>query len=102
MGIEAAVAGGALGGMLLAGMQKQPNIPAPTPVTDLPGSQAASTPTASDILSQTAGTGQAGGAPGNAQTFLTGAGGVNQSSLKLAKNKLYGGSESGKDTNDDA
>jgi hypothetical protein len=100
MGIEAAVAGGALGGMLLAGMQKQPSIPAPTPVTDLPGSQAATTPTAGDVLKETAGTGQAGGAAGVGQTFLTGAGGVNQASLKLNKKSLYG--ESGKDTNDDA
>lgn len=100
MGIEAAVAGGALGGMLLAGMQKQPSIPAPTATTPPPESQAAKTPDVQTVLQQTSGTGQAGGAPGVGQTFLTGAGGVDPALLKLDKKTLIGAS--GKDTNDDA
>lgn len=53
--------------------------------------QASSAPTTQAIQSNQAGAGQAGGAPGVAQTFLTGAGGVDPSLLNLGKSTLLGG-----------
>jgi len=61
----------------------QPVIPPPP--------QASKVPDASTIQQQLAGTGQAGGTPGVAQTFLTGPGGIDPSLLKLGKNTLLGG-----------
>ena len=85
-----AIAGGALaGGMLMGGLggQKQPNInigsagPAP---------QASKSPSASSVAAGMMGTGQGGGAPGVAQTMLTGAGGIDPTKLALGKNTLLG------------
>lgn len=88
MGIVAAVVGGlALGTM----MNKSPSIQAPQAPSAPPTPQAAQTPQAGDALKQVQGQGQAGGSPGVASTFLTGAGGVDPSQLNLGKTTLLGG-----------
>lgn len=84
----AAVVGGVVLGSV---MNKQPSIPAPQAPSAPPTPQAAQTPQAGDVLKGMTGTGQAGGAPGVAQTFLTGAGGVDPNSLQLNKTTLLGG-----------
>lgn len=53
--------------------------------------QASKAPTTQSVQADQAGAGQAGGAPGVAQTFLTGAGGVDPSLLNLGKSTLLGG-----------
>ena len=53
--------------------------------------QASKAPTAANTLKGQQGAGQAGGAPGVAQTFLTGAGGIDPSLLQLGKTTLLGG-----------
>lgn len=53
--------------------------------------QATKAPDAQGVAGQMAGTGQAGGTPGVAQTFLTGATGVDPDMLKLGKSTLLGG-----------
>jgi hypothetical protein len=53
--------------------------------------QASKAPDASSVANAMSGAGQAGGAAGVAQTFLTGAGGIDPSLLKLGKNTLLGG-----------
>lgn len=53
--------------------------------------QASKAPTVQAVQSGQAGAGQAGGSPGVAQTFLTGASGVDPSLLNLGKNTLLGG-----------
>lgn len=53
--------------------------------------QASKAPTVMSVQASQAGTGQAGGAPGVAQTFLTGAGGVDPFQLNLGKSTLLGG-----------
>lgn len=53
--------------------------------------QASKATSASDTASAMSGTGQSGGAPGVAQTFLTGASGVDSSTLDLGKSTLLGG-----------
>lgn len=53
--------------------------------------QASKAPGAQAVQADQAGTGQAGGSPGVAQTFLTGAAGVDPSTLNLGKNTLLGG-----------
>lgn len=53
--------------------------------------QASKAPSVQSVQAGQAGTGQAGGAPGVAQTFLTGAAGVDPSLLNLGKNTLLGG-----------
>lgn len=85
MGISAAAAAFVVGAGLsaYAGSKNKPNIPA-TP-------QAGKVPDANTDLSKEAGTGQAGGNPGVAQTFLTGPGGVDPSLLNLGKSTLLGG-----------
>jgi hypothetical protein len=52
--------------------------------------QATKAPDANSVSGQLAGTGQAGGAPGIAQTFLTGASGVDPTTLNLGKSTLLG------------
>jgi hypothetical protein len=52
--------------------------------------QASKAPTVKGVQADTAGAGQAGGAPGVAQTFLTGASGVDPSLLNLGKSTLLG------------
>lgn len=53
--------------------------------------QASKAPTAQTLQAGQAGAGQAGGAPGVAQTFLTGAGGIDPSLLNLGRTTLLGG-----------
>lgn len=60
-----------------------------------PAKQGAQTPTAGDVRQGMAGMGQGGGAPGIAQTFLTGSGGVNPFMMPLGQNTLLGGGNSG-------
>jgi hypothetical protein len=94
MGISAYVAGGLLGGLLLGQMTskpgKSPQMQAAAP-PPLPAAQTAKTPDASAVAQGLAGTGQAGGTPGVAQTFLTGPGGIDPSLLQLGKTTLLGG-----------
>jgi hypothetical protein len=84
-----AVIGGVTGGMVLGSMQSAPNIP--TPPTPAPPPAASVAPDANNTLKSLGGAGQGGGAPGVAQTFLTGPGGVDQSNLLLGKTSLLGG-----------
>lgn len=53
--------------------------------------QASKAPTVQGVQAGQAGAGQAGGAPGVAQTFLTGASGVDPATLNLGKSTLLGG-----------
>lgn len=53
--------------------------------------QASQAPSAQGVQSSVAGMGQGGGAPGVAQTFLTGAGGVDPSLMNIGKATLLGG-----------
>lgn len=53
--------------------------------------QASKAPTVQSVQTGQAGAGQAGGAPGVAQTFLTGAGGIDPALLNLGKTTLLGG-----------
>jgi len=69
-------------------MMQQPNIPAPAAPAAAP--QASQSPDAQTVRASNSGTGQGGGAPGVAQTFLTGAGGVDPNDLKLGKTTLLG------------
>lgn len=85
-----ALAGGMAAGVLMGGMQKTPNIPAPQAPAAPPAPQAAQMPDTQSVLGKTTGTGQAGGAPGIAQTFLTGAGGVDPTGLSLNRKTLLG------------
>lgn len=77
-------------GYAVASTQKAPSIPPPPQPIAPPESQAAKAPDANSAMRAMNGTGQAGGAPGVAQTFLTGAGGVDQNSLLLGKSTLLG------------
>ena len=82
-------AGAAVYGAAAAGKAQAPNIPPPQAPIAPP--QAAKVADANTYIGAQAGTGQAGGAPGVAQTFLTGPGGVDNSSLKLGGTSLLGG-----------
>ena len=64
------------------------NIPAPIAPTAPP--QATKAPNVQGIIKANMGMGQAGGSPGVASTFLTGAAGVNPNSLLLGRNTLLG------------
>lgn len=89
MGVSAAAAAFVVGAGLSAwaGSKNKPNIPqAP---------QASQVPDANADLTKNAGTGQSGGSPGVAQTFLTGPGGIDPSLLNLGKATLLGGAPSG-------
>lgn len=77
---------GMVGASVLAPKPKTPDIAASTPPP-----QASQVPDANGVRTGQMGTGQGGGQPGVAQTFLTGAGGVDPSTLKLGKNTLLGG-----------
>ena len=85
------VAAAVVGGLVLSQMQQKPSIPTPAAPIAPPQSQAAQIPDAQNTVKALGGTGQAGGAPGVAQTFLTGPGGVDQGSLLLGKTSLLGG-----------
>lgn len=91
MGISAAVAIGAIGGAVVSStMQRTPSLPQPAAAAAPPESQAAKSPDINDVLKSQAGTGQAGGAPGIAQTFLTGPGGVKDTDVKTTRTSLLG------------
>lgn len=83
--IMAAAAVAGAGASIYGAMNQpgQPKVGAPP--------QAAKTPDASATRSALAGMGQGGGAPGVAQTFLSGTGGVNPALLQLGGNTLLGG-----------
>lgn len=83
----AVVAG--VGGMVAAQMMA-PDTSIPSPASPTPPPQASSAPDANVVRQNQAGTGQAGGAPGVAQTMLTGAGGVDPNALNLGKKTLLG------------
>jgi hypothetical protein len=53
--------------------------------------QASKAPSVQAVQASQAGVGQGGGSPGVAQTFLTGASGVDPALLNLGKNTLLGG-----------
>lgn len=76
--------GSAVASQVLA--PKQPQIAAPPPPP-----QASKAPDANAVRAGMAGTGQGGGSPGVAQTFLSGVQGVDPSLLTLGKNTLLGG-----------
>lgn len=69
----------------------QPDAPKPQAPTKL---QTAQNPNAQSVRNGIAGTGQGGGSPGIAQTFLSGVGGVNPALLQLGSNSLLGGGSS--------
>lgn len=75
---------------LVAGslLSQKPNPPAPPPPAAPP--QESKRPDAGNVLSDMSGRGQAGGAPGVAQTFLTGPGGIDPEGLKLGRTTLLG------------
>ena len=81
--VAMAAAGGMAASSLLAPKPSAPNVPAPP--------QASQAPDVAGTVKGMAGAGQGGGAPGVAQTFLTGSGGVDPSLLQLGKNTLLGG-----------
>ena len=86
MGISAAVVGGAAVGVLAT---KKPKLGKPPPPPKPP--QMAKMPTAIDVRAGLMGSQQAGGSPGVAGTFLTGAGGVDPGGVNLRKTSLLGG-----------
>lgn len=63
----------------------------PKPSTPPPAPQASQAPDAQGVRSSVGGSGQAGGAPGAANTLLTGGGGVDPTKLLMGKNTLLGG-----------
>lgn len=71
-------------------MMQAPSIPAPATPAAAPQSQASQSPDTQAVRAGQSSTGQAGGAPGVAQTFLTGAGGIDPDTLKLGKSTLLG------------
>lgn len=89
MGVTGLAAAAVVGAVAGAATTKKPNLgkPAPPP----PPPQAAKAPGAGDVRMGLAGAGQAGGSPGIAGTFLTGAGGVDPGGVNLRKASLLGG-----------
>lgn len=88
--VMAAAAAAGAGASIYSAMN-QPDAPKPQNPTKL---QTAQTPDASSVRNSFAGTGQGGGSPGIAQTFLSGVGGVNPALLQLGGNSLLGGGSS--------
>lgn len=88
MGFSAAAAAFVVGAAIATTANKahKPNIPAKP--------QASAVPDANSDITKNAGTGQAGGDAGVAQTFLTGPGGIDPSLLNLGKTTLLGGGAS--------
>ncbi len=70
------------------------NQPGTPKIQTPPAPQAAQTPNANAVRTQLAGSGQGGGSPGIAQTFLSGTGGVNPAMLQLGGSTLLGGGSS--------
>lgn len=85
-GFVAAAVVGAVATSILA--PKQQALPAPQAPPPLP--QESKTPDIQGVSDGLKGQGQAGGAPGIAQTMLTGPGGVDPATLTLNKNTLIG------------
>lgn len=85
MGYSAAALAVAAIGTAVSASQAKPKLQDPTPPP-----QASQGPDANGVLQNMRGTGQAGGAPGAAQTMLTGPGGVNPDALTLGKSTLLG------------
>lgn len=81
----------ALAGAAVASAKKTPKIGDPTAPEKPPEPAVAKAPSAADARTGVAGAGQSGGAPGIAQTMLTGAGGVDPNKLTLGKSTLLGG-----------
>lgn len=89
-GTMLAMAGMSTAGALVSALLQPDNsIPSP-PKPDKPP-QASQAPDVQGVRQNTQGMGQSGGAPGAAQTFLTGAGGIDPNSLQLGKTTLLGG-----------
>jgi hypothetical protein len=90
-GVALGVAEGALVGAAakkgVNSITQTPKIKAPEAV---PMPQMSKAPDLNAIRNSQAGPGQAGGSPGVAQTFLTGAGGVDPSTLTLGRTLLLG------------
>ena len=88
-GSQALVAG-LLASSLLGKAQQPATLPQPTGVTAPPSLQTQAGVDPNTILSSLTGVGQGGGQKGVAQTLLTGAGGVDPSTLTLNKKTLLG------------
>lgn len=80
--------GGAAAGLALA--SRQPKIQMPAVATPDASPQPSQAPDSTAVVDAMKGTGQAGGSPGIAQTFLTGGNGVNQQQVKTLHSRLYG------------
>ena len=80
----------AIGGAAVASAIKTPKIDSPTQPAAPPDPQAPKAPSATDTRTGITGVGQSAGAPGIAQTMLTGAGGVDPGQLKLGRSTLLG------------
>ena len=78
-----------MGGLAGAGMAKMMGGQSQPALTPPP--QPSQAPSTQNVAAGQAGTGQAGGAAGIAQTFLSGTGGIDPSLLKLGKTSLLGG-----------
>ena len=89
--VVAAVGGAIAVGYVISQASQPKAIPTPPAPIAPPQSQAAQLPDANNNVKALGGTGQAGGAPGVAQTFLTGSGGVDPNTLSLGKTSLLGG-----------
>ena len=88
--ITMAIGGAVLGG-LLGSQKEQPSMQMPQMPAAPPEPQAAKAPDSQTVRAGQAGMGQAGGAPGVADTFLTGAGGIDPKLLALGRTTLLGG-----------
>lgn len=77
-----------IGGALLASqMSRPPSMPdVKAPTTP----QSSKAPTAQSVAAGVSGSGQGGGAPGAAQTMLTGSSGISMDDLLLGKKTLLG------------
>ena len=85
-----ALMAGLLASSLLGKAQQPATLPQPTGVTAPPSLQTQAGVDPNTILSSLTGVGQGGGQKGIAQTLLTGAGGVDPSTLTLNKKTLLG------------
>lgn len=84
------VSAGYVGMGMLAATLLSPKVNMPKPADVTPPPQAAKAPDAKSVLDAMSGTGQSGGQPGVAQTFLTGGKGVDDGSLFMGRSTLLG------------
>lgn len=92
MGVTAAwMAVAAVVGYVASSQINAPKTPPLEGAVQPPKEQGEKAPDAGAVRAQQTGTGQAGGSPGVAQTFLTGSGGIDPSLLQLGKSTLLGG-----------